>query len=186
MLATPNHEVQLEGKTGRRCVSGHLSAVRRRRPHQSAATLPLEGHAPPRRLRLANPPPRAIHTQPLELSGAPPLLGDLLRPHCHVPSLPVCTELRQDLRYLVVHSFFPAEHRWAHIARSAASSRAHWRHGQSSLVHLWPRFFLLSLPLASLLLGVNLYWVAVALARWRTAAQHRRAAILDGEAPSMQ
>ena len=104
------------------------------------------------------------------------MFGELLRPHRHVPS-PTSAH-RASLGPLLPRRplLFPSRALVSphcslrHEFFLTGVNRAHRRRGQSFLVHLRPRLFLLSLPLASLLLNVNLYWVAVAPACWRTAA----------------
>ena len=193
LLSTATESAHSVGQSiTRRRVSGNLSAVRRRWPRLSAWTTPSSHHAPPGRLRHAIHPSNAPHFARHHSRRAPPHFGELSRPHHRIPSraasprapprrpLPRCPSLFPSRALVRSHCQLRRE---LHLA---GVHRDHRQRGQTSLVHLWPWFFFLQLCLAFLLLVRNLYWVAIAPVRRRTAVQRRRSAISDGEHPKVQ
>ena len=150
---------------------------------------PCTSWTPQGRLRRTLRPPSAPHSRPSSLTRAPPLLGELLHPCHRIPSwatpssaLPRCPLPRRSVSCPSQAPVSPhcSLRREVHLSRVR---RDHQQRGQTSVVHLWPWFFFLQLPLASLLLVLNLYWVAMAPVRRRIAVQRRRSVIFDSEHP---
>ena len=176
----------------RRRVSGHLSAIRHRRPRLSAWTSSTSRHTPPRRLRRVVHLPRAPHFPPPSPRLAPPHFGELFWPHHRVPSRAASPRAPPRRPLPRSPSPFPSRatvRSHCHLRRElhlAGLHRDHRQRGQTSLVHLWPWFFVLQLHLVFLLLVGNLYIVAIASVRRRNATQRHRSAIPDSEHPRVQ
>jgi len=159
----------------RRRVSGHLSAVRRRRPLLLAPTSSTSRHAPDGRLRRAIPSSGAPHFASPSPRWAPPRSGELFRPLHRVSGqaspprapprcpLPRCPSLSLSRELVRPHCQLRRE---LHLAGVRRGHR--WR-GQASLLHHFSPFLFLALPLDSLMLGVNLNWDGISSARRRTA-----------------
>ena len=128
----------------RRRMSGHLSAVRYRRPLLSAPTSSTSRHTPDGRLRRAIHPSSAPHFAPPSPLRAPPRFGKLFRPlHCvsgqarpsrALPRRPLPRRPSLSLSRALVRPHCQLR-RELHLARVR---RDHQQRGQSSLVHLWP------------------------------------------------
>ena len=128
----------------RRRVSGHLAAVRRRRPCLSAPTSSTRRHAQSGRLRRAIRPSRAPHCVRLRPRRAPPRFGELSRPFLRVsgraspprapPRRPLPRRLLLCFRRALVRPYCQPR-RELHLA---GVHRDHRQRGQTSLVHLWP------------------------------------------------
>jgi len=131
-------------ETVRRRVSGHLSAIRQRRPRLSALTSSTRRHAPSGRLRRAIRPSRAPHCARLRPRRAPPRFSELLRPLHRISgqASPPKALPRHPLPLCPLHSRSRAPVRsHCQLRREihlAGVHRDHRQRGQSSLVHLWP------------------------------------------------
>ena len=137
-----DHHDSVGQSVDRRRVSSQLSVVRHRWSLLSAPMASSSRHTPPGRLRRALRPPSAPHSRPPLLTRTPPLLGELPRPHHHVPiratlsrAPPGCPLPRCSLRCPSRAPVSPhcSLRRELHLA---GVRRDHRRRGQTSLVHL--------------------------------------------------